>query len=171
MTIARFVVTLMPIGGGIGAAACTSKATPGSNDSSAGSLAGTDSATSGDARSMPGMTGWPGMSGTQRMMGIAALDSMRTRVQAMGRMSPDQVGTMLPDYRAAMENMLSRMTSYMRTATVPASAAWTALTDSVRQDLARLPRMSKPQLAEAMPAHQARVARLMQMQRDMLGRR
>jgi hypothetical protein len=162
MTVARFVLALAAIGGSVEWAACTSKATPRTSDSTAGSFASPDSARS---------SNMPGMYGMQRMMSVSTIDSMQTRVQAMGRMSPDQMGAMLPRYRADMENMLSQMTSYMRTANVPASAAWTALSDSVRQDLTRLPQLTKGQLTETMSAHQARVTRLLQMQRDMIGKR
>lgn len=62
------------------------------------------------------------------------------------------------------------MSSDMRSMNMPADAAWTALTDSVRQDLIRLPEMPKAELKRVIPAHSARVGRLIQMHKDMMSR-
>ena len=53
---------------------------------------------------------------------------------------------------------------------MPADAAWTATIDSVRQDLIHIPEMTALDLKAMMPAHHARITRLLQMHRDMMGK-
>ena len=132
--------------------ACTSKETPASRESAA-----TDT-------TKHGATGMLGM------MDPAITDSMQAEMKRMAAMNPDQMSAMLPMHRQMVGNMLSQMSSDMRSMNMPADAAWTALTDSVRQDLIRLPEMSKTELTQAIPAHQGRVTRLMQMHKDMMAK-
>jgi hypothetical protein len=47
-------------------------------------------------------------------------------------------------------------------------AQWNATADSLRQDLTRMPEMSAQELEAAMPAHNARMQRLMDMHRAMM---
>ena len=96
------------------------------------------------------------------------MDSMQMQMRMMANMSADQMKSMLPKRRQMAANMLSQMNTQMRSMNMPANAAWTATIDSVRQDLVRLPEMSAQELKSAMPAHQARMMRLMQMHRDMM---
>jgi hypothetical protein len=66
-------------------------------------------------------------------------------------------------------NMLSRMNTDMRSMNMPGDAAWNATVDSLRQDLTRMPDLDAAALKSMMPAHHARMMRLMQMHRDMMG--
>lgn len=116
------------------------------------------------------MAGMQGMQGMQGMMSGAAMDSMHAEMQKMEGMTADQMAAMLPMHRQMAATMLSRMAAEMRSMNMPANPAWTATTDSVRQDLARLPELSKEQLKQAMPAHHARLMKLMQMHRDMMAK-
>lgn len=142
--------------------ACQAKQPPASQDSSAAKVARpADTAKAG---------GMAGMQGMQGMMSPAMADSMQAEMQRMAAMTPDQMAAMLPMHRQMVGNMLAQMSSDMRSMNMPADAAWTALTDSVRQDLIRLPAMSKMELKQAMAAHQARVTRLMQMHKEMMAR-
>ena len=111
-----------------------------------------------------------GMAGMQGMMSPAMADSMQAEMKHMAAMTPDQMTAMLPMHRQMVGNMLSQMSSDMRSMNMPADAAWTALTDSVRQDLIRLPEMSTTELKQAITAHHARVTRLMQMHKDMMAK-
>ena len=113
---------------------------------------------------MPGM---PGMGG---MMGAAMMDSMHAHMRMMDTMTTDQMRAMMPMHRQMATNMLSRMDEDMRSRNVTAAPAWTATLDSLRQDLARLPEMSGPELRPMMTAHHARMTRLMQMHRDTMGK-
>jgi hypothetical protein len=140
-------------------AACTSKEPPPSRDS--GVKAAADSTKGGGMAAMAGMQG---------MMSPAMADSMQAAMRTMAAMSPDQMAAMLPMHRQMVGNMLSQMSSDMRLMNMPADAAWTALSDSVRQDLIRLPEMSKTELKEAIPAHHARVTRLMEMHKAMMAK-
>ena len=140
--------------------ACTSKGTA-SRDSAATAKAASDT---GKGGGMSGMAGMPGM------MNAAMMDSMQAQMKTMAAMSPDQIASMLPMHRQMVANMLSQMSSDMRSMNMSADPAWTALSDSVRQDLVRLPEMTKAQLQKAMPAHEARVTRLMQMHKDMMAK-
>lgn len=137
---------------------------------------------SGDSATAGGMSGMP-MQGMEGMKGMAGADSgamggmgnmmsmmgdMQKQMDAMMKASPEQIRTMLPMHRQMAANMLSQMNSEMRTMNMPANAAWTATVDSVRQDLVRLPEQSAQQLKEALPAHHARMMRLMQMHGGMM---
>jgi hypothetical protein len=62
------------------------------------------------------------------------------------------------------------MSDQMWSMNMTGDPAWSALVDSVRQDLVHMPEMSAPELKTFMPAHQARVTRLMQMHRSMMAK-
>jgi hypothetical protein len=116
------------------------------------------------------MGGMPGMSGAMGgMMSAAMMDSMQTHMGMMEGMSADGMKAMLPAHRQMVANMLSRMSAEMRQMNMQSDAKWTALADSVRRDLVRMPDMSAAELRSAMPAHGARVMRLMQMHSSMIG--
>jgi hypothetical protein len=110
------------------------------------------------------MSGMPGMSGAMGgMMTAAMMDSMQTHIRMMQGMSGDSMKSMLPAHRQMVANMLSRMDGEMRQMNMQPDAKWRALADSVRHDLVVLPDMSAAELRTTMPAHCARVLRLMQM--------
>ena len=88
----------------------------------------------------------------------------------MQTMTSDQLAAILPMHRQMVANMLAQMTADMRSMNMPADAAWTATIDSVRQDLIHLPEMTKAELKQAMPAHAARVSRLVQMHKEMMAK-
>ena len=114
-----------------------------------------------------GMAGMQGMSG---MMGTATMDSMEAHLRMMDTMRAEQLTAMLPAHRQMVANMLSRMNQEMRSMNMAADQAWAATVDSLRQDLVQMPEMSGSELREMMPAHHARMTRLMQMHRDMMAR-
>ena len=110
------------------------------------------------------MGGMKGMSGgdSSAMGGMTMMADMQKQMDAMMKASPEQMKAMLPMHRQMAANMLAQMNTQMRTMNMPANAAWTATVDSVRQDLVRLPEQSAQQLKDAVPAHHARMMRLMQ---------
>ena len=126
-----------------------------------------DRAASGDSPAADSMAGMPGMGG---MMSIAMMDSMHVHMQMMDTMPGNRIQEMLPMHRQMAANMLSQMSSEMRSMNMAANAAWTATADSLRQDLIRMPEMSAQELKAMMPAHHGRMMRLMQMHRDMSGK-
>lgn len=117
-----------------------------------------------DTTAMGGMAGMPGMAGGSDMMA-----SMVGHVSMMNGMSADSMRAMLPSHRQTVANALARMNSDMQQMNMTADAAWTALADSIRKDLTRMPEMTAPQLKAAMPSHGARVTRLGEMHRSMMG--
>ena len=159
--------TLITLTGLLLASACSSKPAA-STDTAGRPAAAAPPADSAKAGGMPGMAGMQGMHG---MMSSASMDSMHAEMQKMQGMTADQMAAMLPMHRQMAANMLSKMTADMRSMNMPADAAWTATTDSVRQDLTRLPELSKEQLNQALPAHHARMMKLMQMHKDMMAKR
>lgn len=154
--------------------ACSSKDTSGENAST------TSSADSGLAIKAPpagdttGMTGMK-MGTTQGgqmggMMGSAMRDSMQGHMRTMTQgVTADQMKAMLPAHRQMVANMLSQVSNDMRKMNMSGDTKWTALTDSVRQDLRRMPDMSGTELRSFMPQHGARVMRLMDMHHSMMG--
>ena len=154
-------------------AACRSKDSSNgaaSSDSAANAAAGSlEASTRKDTAG--GMVGMPGMSGGQMgdMMSAAMMDSMQTHLTMMDSMSADRMKAMLPMHRQMVANMLSRMNSEMRQMNMSPDAAWTATIDSVRRDLTNMPELSGSQLKALMPDHHARVMRLLQSHRAMMG--
>lgn len=170
MTSPRLVVALAALIAG--SAACTSKEASSTHDSAsnanAGSLEGARNADSSGKGS--GTAGMPGMAGMSSTMGSAMMDSMQAHMLMMTSMTADQIAATLPTHRRMVANMLSQMTTDMRSMNMPADAAWTATIDSVRQDLIRLPEMTRPEVKQAMPAHLSRVSRVMQIHKDMMAK-
>jgi hypothetical protein len=76
---------------------------------------------------------------------------------------------MLPTHRQVLANMIAEANKDMRDMNMPSAAAWTATVDSLRRDLTRMPEMSASELHQFMPTHEARVKRLMDSHRAMMG--
>lgn len=163
----RAFVVLALIGAGT-LAACRSS----DRDASDGDASVTaDSAAHADsAGSMAGMADMPGMGGAMGgMMGAGMIDSMQAHLRMMDSVSADRIEAMLPMHRQMVANMISRMNSEMRGMNMPAGGAWSMTVDSLRQDLTHMPDMSAAELEAMMPAHHARMMRLMQMHQAMMG--
>jgi hypothetical protein len=117
--------------------------------------------TSQDAAS--GMKGMPGMQGA----GSGTMSRMQADMRSMQGAGGDSLKAMLPVHRQMAANMIAEMNREMRDMNMGADAAWTATVDSLRQDLVRMPEMGASELQSFMPAHQARLERLMEMHRAM----
>ena len=122
-------------------------------NSSAGSLEGANRPST--AGAMPGM------------MSTATMDSMETHMRMMDGMTGEQMKSTLPAHRQMVANMLSQMNQEMRSMNMSGDPQWTATADSIRQDLIHMPEMSPQELKRVMPAHHARITRLMEMHRKM----
>ena len=114
-----------------------------------------------DTAGMAGMN-MPGM------MSPAVMDSMTAHMRSMDTASTGTLQAMLPMHRQMVGNMLSQMNADMRGMNMTADAKWTALADSVRQDLVRLPEMNAQQLKQNVAAHRGRVTRLMESHKAMM---
>ena len=121
-----------------------------------------------DTTSVRADTAKGGMAGMGGMMSGAMMDSMQMHMRMMDTMSADHMKAMMATEHQMMSNMLAQMDRQMQSMRMGGDAAWTALIDSVRQDIARMPEMNAQQLKSFMPAHHERVMRLMQRQRDMM---
>ena len=124
----------------------------------------------GTATSATSDTAMKGMGSMAGMMSASTMDSMHVHMQMMDTSSAQHVAAMLSTHRQMAANMLSRMNADMRGMNMSGDAAWNATVDSLRQDLTRMPDLDAAALKSMMPAHHARMMRLMQMHRDMMGK-
>lgn len=115
---------------------------------------------------MPGMPEMPGMGG---MQDDGMMQQMQARMDMMMGVRPDSMMAMMPEHRQMAANMLAQMNRDMQQMNMPGDEAWNATVDSLRQDLSRMPEMSVGELQEWMPGHHARMTRLMEMHRSMMG--
>lgn len=132
----------------LGVAACS----PAERDEPAQADSAGGTAAIGD---MPGMAHTGGME-SERMMA-----EMRAHMQGMAGAGADSLGRMTAMHRQMTANMLQQMDAEMREMRMSSSAAWSALTDSVRQDLTGMPEVGADELPRFMERHRARVERLM----------
>lgn len=129
------------------------------------------SACAGDARTSDSdsATPAPAAQGAPAHADSGMMGQMQSHMTMMESANGDSMRAMMPMHRQMAEQMLSRMDRDMKSMNMTADAAWTATMDSVRQDLTRLSDMTAAQLAEFMPAHRRRMARLMESHQGMMG--
>jgi hypothetical protein len=118
---------------------------------------------------MEGMEGMPGMSSADGSQGTDASVVMRAHMERMSAMMPDSMRAAMPEHRQMVANMLAQMNREMSSMNMGADASWTATVDSIRSDLTSMPNMSAAEMGAMMPAHRARVERLMAMHQAMMG--
>ena len=114
------------------------------------------------------MAGMPGM-GSSKMMSHM-MDSMETHMRMMDTASAATMQAMMPMHHQMADSMISRMNEDMRRMNMATDSAWTVTVDSLRQDLGRMSAMTTSEMMAMMPAHRARMMRLMQMHRTMTGK-
>jgi hypothetical protein len=114
-----------------------------------------------DSAGMAGHMDSGGMAG-MAMPGMQMMSGMRAHMDSMTRMSPQQMQTMMARHQEMMSRMMDGMGADMRGMNMPGSPEWTALTDSVKQDLAELPSLKGQALSTRMRAHADRVRRLIE---------
>ena len=142
------------------AAACTSDRGAARHDTTA--------STAPAAADTGGMAGMPGMAAGATNESARMIAEMTASLRALDGASADSLRRALPAHRQRLANMLAEMNREMRDMRMTADAAWTATVDSLRQDLTRMPDLRPSELAATMPAHRARVERLMQAHRTMM---
>jgi hypothetical protein len=108
------------------------------------------------------MEGMPGM-GSSGMMPM-----MQAHTDSMMRMSPEQMSGMMASHERMMSQMMDQMGTDMRQMKMSETPGWSALTDSVRQDLAELPSLKGQALSSRMRAHADRVRRLIAAHEQMM---
>lgn len=119
-----------------------------------------------DPMPMGAMSGMGGMGG---MQDDSMMQQMQAHMAAMMGAGADSMAAMMPQHRQMAANMLAQMNREMREMNMTADEAWTATVDSLRQDLTRMPEMSTEEMQTFMPGHHARMERLMEMHRTMMG--
>ena len=105
----------------------------------------------------PASTGMMNMS----MQADSMIAMMRAHLDSMTPMASSMDAAILAKHEEMASRMLDAMGSDMRMMSMQADSAWSALADSVRQDLAALPTLSGRALETRMQAHQSRMRRLM----------
>ena len=103
----------------------------------------------------------PGMGNPQMM------SKMQAHADSMTRMSPEQMSAAMTTHERMMSQMMDQMGSEMRQMKMAETPEWSALTDSVKQDLAELPSLKGPALSTRMRAHAGRVRRLVAAHEEM----
>ncbi len=114
-------------------------------------------------------TGAMGM-GDMQMPGMQMMPQMRAHMDSMSRMSPEQMQGMMARHEAMMSRMMDGMGADMWGMNMSASPEWSALTDSVKEDLAELPNLKGQALSVRMRAHADRVKRLIAMHESMMAK-
>ena len=102
------------------------------------------------------------------MAGMDLLPGMRAHLDSVAAMPPTQMAAMMPGHGGLVTHMLDAMGADMRGKNMQQSSAWTVLSDSVRRDLADMPKLSGNGLTTHMQAHAARMQRLMVMHEGMV---
>jgi hypothetical protein len=93
---------------------------------------------------------------------------MQAQMDSMMRMKPEQMSGMMATHEQMMSQMMDQMGGQMRQMKMSATPGWSALMDSVKQDLAELPRLKGQALSTRVRAHADRVQRLMRAHEEMM---
>jgi len=102
------------------------------------------------------------------MRGLGMMTPMRSHMDSIAAMSPAQMQGMMAAHQALTSQMMDAMGADMRSRHMTPRAGWSALSDSVRQDLAELPALSGAALQTRMRAHLDRMRRLMGQHESMM---
>lgn len=114
-------------------------------------------------------SGMPMDSGGMRGMGNSGMmPMMQAHTDSMMRMNPEQMAGMMASHERMMSQMMDRMGSEMRQMKMSETPEWSALTDSVKQDLTELPGLKGQALSARMRMHADRVQRLMKAHEQMM---
>jgi hypothetical protein len=109
--------------------------------------------------------------GMGRMSGMGnsgIMPMMQAHTDSMMRMNPEQMSGMMASHERMMSQMMDQMGGEMRQMKMAETPEWSALTDSVKQDLADLPNLKGKALSARMQAHADRVRRLISAHEQMM---
>lgn len=111
----------------------------------------------------------PGMQAmAMRMPSMDMMAGARAYLDSVARAEPGELPRMVAGHRGRIEPMLTAMDQDMKAMNMTSDAAWQALADSVRSDLAALPGLSGEALVLRMRAHAGRMRRLLQRHESMM---
>ena len=102
------------------------------------------------------------------MQGMTMMPLMRAHLDSLGAMQPAGMAAAMSAHQDLASRMMDAMGADMRGMNMTPDAAWAALTDSLRQDLADLPGLSAGALTTRMQAHIGRMRRMMTMHEGMM---
>jgi len=102
------------------------------------------------------------------MQGMQMMPMMRAHVDSLAAMGPEQMAAMMAAHQDLASRMMDAMGADMRQMNMQPDAAWTALSDSLRQDLAELPALSGDALENRMQVHVGRMRRMMDLHQQMM---
>ena len=126
-----------------------------------------DTAKASDA---PQMGAMPMANMAMDMKSVPMMGMMQAHMDSMTRMSPEQMRAMMAAHQSMASQMMDAMGADMIAMHMAPDSAWSALSDSVRRDLADLPGLSGKALRARMEAHAERMRRLMTMHQAMMKR-
>ena len=111
-------------------------------------------------------------SGMQGMMmrSDSLMPMMRAHLDSLAALSPQFAAGVLGTHEAMASRMLDAMGGDMTAMGMTPDPAWTALTDSIKRDLADLPTVSGRALDARLKEHIERMRRLMAMHESMMQR-
>jgi hypothetical protein len=90
----------------------------------------------------------------------ATVTAVTNDVRALQKASPADAVGKLPAHEKLVSGMLTNFETRIRAMHVQADPAWSSVIDSVRTDLARLPKMKAESLPAFLPQHLNRVMRI-----------
>ena len=102
------------------------------------------------------------------MQGMQMMPGMQAHVDSLAALRPEQLAAMMAGHQDMASRMMDAMGADMRGMNMTPDTAWTALSDSLRRDLADLPGLSGEQLGSRMEAHIQRMRRMMAMHKEMM---
>jgi hypothetical protein len=108
------------------------------------------------------------MDGMGGMGGSGMMSMMPAHMDSMKQMKPEQMSQMMATHERMMSQMMDQMGGEMRQMKMAETPEWSALTDSVKQDLAELPSLKGQALSVRMRAHADRVRRLISAHEQMM---
>lgn len=125
----------------------------------------------GDTTATTGASAHANMPGMSAMGGDSSAAQMQSHMRMMQGAAADSMKAMLPMHRQMLGSMLAQFDRDMSGMNMGSDNSWKALTDSVRQDNTRLANLSASELRTFMPAHHARVTKLIDMHHSMMGKK
>lgn len=131
-----------------------------------------ENAETGAMDEMPGMS--PEREPGREMTGgdwMQTMQQTRTHMRRMAGVPADSLMGVMPMHRQVVGQMLEGMDPETMGMGARSDSVWNATLDSVRSDVTRMEGMSAAELREIMPAHRARVERLMSMHDSVMGTR
>jgi hypothetical protein len=102
------------------------------------------------------------------MQGVEMIPHMRAHLDSLGAMPPAGMVAAMAAHQDLASRMMDAMGADMRGMNMQPDAAWTALGDSLRQDLAELSGLAGEALKTRMQAHIGRMQRILVMHEGMM---